>query len=212
MVCPYIAFRSSFYLLPPDKACFYNADGQPHPVDFFDAKEWAKYGLSPMTLRLGEASQGRQDARQDATEADAGGSAPTGVQQLGESSDHTAQFMPRQREEDEGDQEGPSVSDEHIRAYLERTLAKVKTFRQDLTSLYDSNKTASYPPLVLMSSTKTATVKGCLVNDEQEIIDGKYDRLLFGEGDGIILHESASALPKVWQRHQIGQVESHNGQ
>jgi hypothetical protein len=203
------AFRSSFYLLPPNKTCFYNAEGKLHPVDFFDAKEWIKYGLSPMTLRLGETSPQRDDARHDATEADAvAGIAPITGQQLGDTND----TMSETSGSENTNNEEPSASDEMIRTYLEQTLANVKRFREELSSFYDSSKVNDYPPIVLLSSKKTATVKGVLISDEQEIIDGNYDRLLFGEGDGIILHDSASALPKVWQRHQVGQIESNNGQ
>lgn len=75
-----------------------------------------------------------------------------------------------------------TVPDQAILAYLTRTLAEVGKFRQELSSLHDSAKKAVYPPLVLLSSRKTPTVKGCVVDGEQDIVDGKYDRLLFGEG------------------------------
>ena len=74
------------------------------------------------------------------------------------------------------------ASDPTIMSYLTRTLADVSLFREELSTLYDSAKKDAYPPLVLLSSRKTPTVKGCVVHDEQEIMDGKYDRLLFGEG------------------------------
>lgn len=162
-----------------------------------------------MTLRLGESSPQRHVARHDATQADApGGVAPIAVQQLGDTNETTYETSGSENANDEE----PNDSDEVIRTYLEQTLANVKLFREELSSFYDPSKMKDYPPVVLISSRKTATVKGCLVNNELEIIDGDYDRLLFGEGDGIILHESASALPKVWQQHQVGQIESSNGQ
>lgn len=134
-----------------------------------------------MTLRLGELSRTRQHAREDATEADAGGTAPTTVQQLGDPPSGTTSKASSGGDQG-GSHEETDVSDEEIMAYLKKTLDNVRVFREELTSLYDLRKKDNYPPLVMISSTKTATVKGCLVNDEQEIIDGKYDRLLFGEG------------------------------
>lgn len=132
-----------------------------------------------MTLRLGEISGRRTELRQDATEADGGGTAPTTVQQLGESNTSATPLEDHSHSENH---EEPGASDKDIRSYLQNTLAKAKLFREELSSLYDPSKKHKYPPMVLISSTKTATVKGCLVDDEQEIIDGKYDRLLFGEG------------------------------
>lgn len=141
-----------------------------------------------MTLRLGEHSKTRQHARENATEADAGGTAPTTVQQLGDAPSSGTTSKVSNGGDQGGSHEEPDVSDEEIMAYLKKTLDNVRVFREELTSLYDLKKKDNYPPLVMISSTKTATVKGCLVNDEQEIIDGKYDRLLFGEGGEWRLH------------------------
>lgn len=168
-------------------------------MDFLEPSEWIKYGLSPMTVRLGEASARREEARDEATEASGGGTAPITVQQLGESSrsrtsSSSSNNNSSSRTLASGNPiksaSGPvgnhgqemDVSDQEIMHYLNRTLDNVKKVRQELTSLYDPDKKDNYPPIVLLSSTRTPTVKGCLVNDRQEIIDGKYDRLLFGEG------------------------------
>jgi hypothetical protein len=76
----------------------------------------------------------------------------------------------------------PEESDRAIAAYLDRTLAKIRQFRSEMSQLYDASKASQYPPLVVMSSTSTATVSGCIVESDEDIIDGRYDRLLFAEG------------------------------
>lgn len=263
------AFRSSFYLLPPDGACFKNSEGTAKPLDFLSPSPWLKYGLSPMTSHLldGGDSSAREEAIDDAATADPAVGAPLGgMQQMGHpgsaetAAPSTAVASPRQlvdpsegrnrRDSDSSEsmesessdvsshESNPNLadvtSDPNILAYLERTLRNVQTFRKQLSDSYDPAKKHLYPPLVILSSRKTPTVKGCVVDSDQEIQDGQYDRLLFGEGgewlsqseldntiaecipgmlvDGIILHQSATALPDVWQPHVVSSLESGFGQ
>lgn len=183
------SFRSSFYLLPSDGVCFHNSEGKVRNTDFLDPSVWTQLGLSPMTLRLGESSTRRHEARHDATQADDTEAAPLGAQQLDGS--HTSPHATGglSTEASEGELDEPNVSDPTIQQYLTSTLGKVRQFHQELSSLYDTSKRDRYPPLVIIHSRKTATVKGCMVDTDQDIIDGAYERLVFGEGGKHTAHQ-----------------------
>jgi hypothetical protein len=148
-------------------------------VDFLDPSAWKKLGFSPMSLRMGETSAERIEARQDATEADAMRGNTVTMNQLGDTDGSNAPLPLPARHLSESE---PEESDRAIAAYLDRTLAKIRQFRSEMSQLYDASKASQYPPLVVMSSTSTATVSGCIVESDEDIIDGRYDRLLFAEG------------------------------
>ena len=104
------------------------------------------------------------------------------------------------------------ASEATVVQYLERTLERVQAFRGLLSDGYDRTKHHLYPPLVIIASKKTPTVRGAIIDNHQELLDGNFDRLLFGEGDGIILHSSATALPSAWHPHLQATIESRHGQ
>ena len=185
-------------------------------MDFYDPKVWTKHGLSPMTAKLLEgSSQERKEERHEAEQADdTAGDAGLAVPTMGTSAHNSAQAAAVDRNRRLSDSSATtthtssdedviasnkprkaadpaqSASDRTILAYLTLTLAEVAAFREELSTLYDPAKKDAYPPLVVLSSRKTATVKGCVVNNEQEIMEGKYDRLLFGEGGELGIHPS----------------------
>jgi hypothetical protein len=66
-------------------------------------------------------------------------------------------------------------------------------------------------PLAIIASDKTATVKGCYVDSIQDIERGDYSRRLYAEGGGIVLYESAIALPESWKGQLEGIVNSSHG-
>lgn len=207
---PLSAFRSSFYLLPTDGICFENSGGAPIPLDFLHPEFWSRFGLSPMTAGLMEKNvspEERQERVEEAQEAEDSrimGASPVGIQTLGgdgkekENPKHAdlTSFTPTPDEKascpepgvtksggkSQERDEAARASDATMWAYLQTTLSNVEKFRNQLVSGYDPQKRLLYPPLVVLASKKTPTVRGCIVDSLQELQDGKYDRLLFGEG------------------------------
>ncbi|ORY85950.1 hypothetical protein BCR35DRAFT_324595 [Leucosporidium creatinivorum] len=109
-----------------------------------------------------------------------------------------------------------SASDQTLALYLTKTLTRVKQFHADLVDLYDPLKAEQglYPPLVLLTSKKTPTVRGVIARSRESIKEDPYEELLWDEGDGIVLHSSASILPggpSRWTKHLKGEVESNYG-
>ena len=112
----------------------------------------------------------------------------------------------------------------------------VLQFHRDLEELYDPAKAAAglYPPMALLTSRKTPTVRGVIAKDRASIKTDPYEDLLWDEGecplhsisqsyvlnlasstgDGIVLHASSSSLPggpDRWNKHVKGIVESNHG-
>lgn len=81
-------------------------------------------------------------------------------------------------------------SDAEVVDYLERTLARSSRFWTELTDLHDARKT--YPPIVLITSDATATVRGALVDKADEVRTVDFSRLLYAEGDGSASRLAAS--------------------
>ncbi|GJN93825.1 hypothetical protein Rhopal_006883-T1 [Rhodotorula paludigena] len=114
-----------------------------------------------------------------------------------------------------------------VKKYLDSTLRRAKEFQEDLVRLYDPAKAHLYPPIAVLTSSRTPTVRGVLVTDREHIAAEGYDRLLWAAGDGIVLHESATRLPgdpevegrartgkpetDRWMYHLQGTVESSHG-
>ncbi|KEI38565.1 uncharacterized protein L969DRAFT_95641 [Mixia osmundae IAM 14324] len=105
----------------------------------------------------------------------------------------------------------PAPPDAVIKDYLERTLANVQQFRRELEEPFDPKK--AYPPIALLVSNKTATVRGVIVDGEEDIRSGNFTRLLFGAGDGIVLHSSSQtkAMPGQWASLVKAEVRTHHG-
>lgn len=111
--------------------------------------------------------------------------------------------------------------------YLADTLSRARQFQRDLIDLYDPAKADRYPPMTIITSRKTPTVRGILVTSKEDIAREGYERLLWAEGDGIVLYESASRLPgdpelegrkrtgdpanDRWHAHLRGVVETNHG-
>lgn len=129
---------------------------------------------------------------------------------------------------------------ETVGRYLERTLQRAREvrpavqpswtlsqaddaasvssqFQEDLVNLYDPSKAHLYPPLAVLTSRKTPTVRAVCATSEKHVAIEGYQRLLWAEGaseasrafsfrnerltnlrsagDGIVLYESATRLP-----------------
>ncbi|GAA5862117.1 hypothetical protein JCM3774_006180 [Rhodotorula dairenensis] len=114
-----------------------------------------------------------------------------------------------------------------VHRYLADTLSRARKFQRDLIDLYDPAKADRYPPMTIITSRKTPTVRGILVTSRERIACEGYDRLLWAEGDGIVLYESATRLPgdpeldgrqrtgdpanDRWHAHLRGIVETNHG-
>ncbi|KAK4048407.1 hypothetical protein OIV83_004753 [Microbotryomycetes sp. JL201] len=302
------SMRSSFYMLPRSGLCFETPAGEPIPIDFFDARSWSKYNLSPMTANLytslnemtgngDENRTGRDALREQATHASGGlgvgldinmaeqtvdvpdsetspsedkmatalSTKPpfhrrTTLEQVSpidarmnlpslanddevrigqveyENEDPQAIVDGRERTNSSSSasssepEDGTNVnrhqrqasfselskvmssSDHDISSYLKQTLKRVQQFYDDIDNSYDSSK--AYPPIVLLTSRKTPTVRGCIMPSRSAIATTQYTDLLFDEGDGIVLYSSSSSLPSgpnKWNRHVKAVVESTFG-
>lgn len=101
--------------------------------------------------------------------------------------------------------------------YLDRTLAEVREFWNDIEQGFDPAKLkdGSYPPIMLMASGRTPSVRGALVGVDEaypstadaetgskgwkdDVRAGDYSRMTYGAGDGVITRHSATTLPGRW--------------
>jgi pimeloyl-ACP methyl ester carboxylesterase len=144
-------------------------------------------------------------------------------------------LQPANRQKDEKDLEkSDKMTDEEEQdltwAYLERTLGEVSQFFRDLRTGFrqDRFEQGDYPPMAILTSGRTPTVRGALVwprnspeltkQEERARLneDGAahmygdedhwkrsarlsdYSRMLYAPGDGVILRESAATMPGDW--------------
>ncbi|GAA5895683.1 hypothetical protein JCM6882_000368 [Rhodosporidiobolus microsporus] len=115
--------------------------------------------------------------------------------------------------------------EETVRGYLERCLARAQKFHSDIIDLHTPSKAHLYPPVSVLTSRSTPTVRGVLSTSRTTIAEEGYDRLLWAAGDGIVLYETATRLPgdpevrggkrgegdDKWQGLLKGVVETQNG-
>lgn len=96
-------------------------------------------------------------------------------------------------------------------AYLRRTLADTKKFKQELhfrPKLSESNR---YPPLALIYGKSIPTVYGAKVDGREGIpCSDVYDNLAFASGDGVCLAREAM-LPEGYKAVNGGRVSSDRG-
>ncbi|ODV88401.1 hypothetical protein CANCADRAFT_16553, partial [Tortispora caseinolytica NRRL Y-17796] len=172
------SMRSSFSFLPLDGRCFIDREtGEPLPIDFFDPKNWQKYGLSPVVLSdaekkvVKEALNKRQVLFPDLKKY------PLTLMKsllpddakfpsIGLLNTSVAQTTPDAYE------------------YLERTLKRTKKFKESWA--FKPEFADKYPPLAVVYSETTPTVRGCLVNGYEGIKTDSYSHLLYGPGDGVV--------------------------
>jgi hypothetical protein len=76
-----------------------------------------------------------------------------------------------------------SSSDQTISTYLVKTLHRVKQFYADIENGYDEAKRNQYPPIVVLTSRKTPTVRGCMTSSREAIAREPYKDLLWDEGE-----------------------------
>jgi hypothetical protein len=96
-------------------------------------------------------------------------------------------------------------------AYLTRTLASIKTFKQSL-AFHEPHASANlYPPVAVVYGRNTPTVYGARVSGREGIKHADaYDHLAFASGDGVVLAKAAM-LPEGYKVARGGVVSSERG-
>jgi hypothetical protein len=96
-------------------------------------------------------------------------------------------------------------------AYLSRTLADVRKFKEELAFRPEHEAANAYPPLAYMFTKSVPTVYGARVASREAIkYSDAYDDLAFAAGDGVVL-ASAAMLPRGYRCVKNGNVESDRG-
>lgn len=96
-------------------------------------------------------------------------------------------------------------------AYLARTLADVKRFKQELAFEPGHARANAYPPAAVIYGKSTPTVYGARVDGREGIGRADaYDELAFASGDGVVLARAAM-LPEGYRVVRGGVVSSDRG-
>lgn len=100
---------------------------------------------------------------------------------------------------------------EDVVAYLTRTLAQVKKFKQELAFRPPHAEENRYPPVSVIFGKTTPTVYGARVNGREGIKHADaYDELAFASGDGVVLARAAM-VPEGYTTARGGIVNSDRG-
>ncbi|KAM3422796.1 Uncharacterized protein BST61_g278 [Cercospora zeina] len=104
-----------------------------------------------------------------------------------------------------------TIPREEAIAYLTRTLASVKKFKQELAYNPSHDKANMYPPIAIIYGKTTPTVVGAKIDGIEGIKHADaYDELAFASGDGVVLAKAAMA-PKGYRVARGGIVSSERG-
>ncbi|RDL40709.1 uncharacterized protein BP5553_00688 [Venustampulla echinocandica] len=96
-------------------------------------------------------------------------------------------------------------------AYLERTLAETKKFKQELRFRPSLSKPNRYPPLAVIYGKSIPTCYGAKVDGREGIpCSDSYDNLAFASGDGVCLAREAM-LPEGYKTVNHGRIKSDRG-
>ena len=96
-------------------------------------------------------------------------------------------------------------------AYLRRTLAETKKFKQELHFKPELSESNRYPPLSLIYGKSIPTVFGAKVDGREGIpCSDVYDNLAFASGDGVCLAREAM-LPEGYKAVNGGRISSDRG-
>ncbi|KAK5164576.1 uncharacterized protein LTR77_009782 [Saxophila tyrrhenica] len=100
---------------------------------------------------------------------------------------------------------------EKAMAYLTRTLASVKKFKQELDFIPAHAEGNKYPPNAVIYGKSTPTVYGAKVDGREGIKHADaYDELAFASGDGVVLARAAM-VPPGYKVARGGVVSSERG-
>ena len=96
-------------------------------------------------------------------------------------------------------------------AYLRRTLAETKKFKQELYFNPELSVANRYPPLAVIYGKSIPTVYGAKVDGREGIpCSDSYDNLAFASGDGVCLAKEAM-LPDGYKAVKGGRISSDRG-
>lgn len=96
-------------------------------------------------------------------------------------------------------------------AYLRRTLAETKKFKQELYFKPELSSSNRYPPLAVIYGKSIPTVYGAKVDGREGIpCSDVYDNLAFASGDGVCLAREAM-LPDGYKAANGGRISSDRG-
>lgn len=205
------SIRTSFALLPLDGRCFFDKDTkEQYPVDFFDVNTWDELRLSPCINRPLPPLQpppkptglqgyvntvanmlpslphhGRKESSENAKVTTAGGAAAANP-----ASSHAVSS--KDQDKDLSVRTAVTVPRDEAIAYLRRTLASVKKFKEELAFRNDHATSNVYPPVAVIYGKSTPTVYGARVDGRAGIKHADaYDDLAFASGDGVVLARAA---------------------
>ncbi|KAI9924079.1 hypothetical protein ASPWEDRAFT_109410 [Aspergillus wentii DTO 134E9] len=254
-------FRTSFALLPEDGHCFIDKrTKEEYRVDFFDAKAWDEWRLSPcinlalppltgknfkdnlplLGKRLSTVLSGLTDTdetndsshkAEDLPHPDINHhntmpqdnrNAPKSTNPFSEVH-HKASAMAPSIDGLVGPTSNPKAAPAFKAsttstiprpaaiAYLERTLAEVYRFKQELAYNPIHQSENRYPPCAVLYGKSVPTVYGARVWSREQIKhQDAYDDLAFAAGDGVCL-ASAAMLPSGYRIIKDGLVKSDRG-
>lgn len=104
-----------------------------------------------------------------------------------------------------------TIPHEQAVAYLSRTLAEVKQFKQELDHRPEHTASNVYPPIALIYGKSTPTVYGAKVESREAIKrTSAYDELAFASGDGVVLARAAM-VPHGYSVVRGGVIPSERG-
>ncbi|KAK4575040.1 hypothetical protein LTR86_000891 [Recurvomyces mirabilis] len=104
-----------------------------------------------------------------------------------------------------------TIPREEAIAYLTRTLATIKKFKQELAFQPAHAAKNAYPPIAVIYGKSTPTVYGAKVNGREGIKRADaYDELAFASGDGVVLAKAAM-VPEGYTTVRNGVVSSERG-
>lgn len=232
--------RTSFALLPLDGKCFLNRETkEEYPVDFFDVNTWDEHRLSPCINRplpplvpfepprgrvgtiVGSMASvlpkgrrgsspraGVSGAKGDALAVAGGNEGISGGRGVAPQMDSHGSSDPTS---ESNVATKVTISRDDAMRYLQRTLADVKKFKQELAHRPELENEGLYPPLAVMYTKSVATVVGAYVRDREAIKHADaFDNLAFASGDGVVLARAAQ-LPKGYKACRHGIAESDRG-
>lgn len=171
--------RTSYVFLPEDGRCFIDKRTGKHlPLNLFNVADWRAYGLSPCVSDLPPESPPPLVSLSVLHKKDH--AVGTGVPQLS-----TSSTFPTSSSSDP-----PPIPKDQAVKFLTRVLAETAEFRKGLN--YRPELERQYPPMTVMYSKTTPTVRGAYVDGYEAIKgSGLYDNLAFGAGDGVCLAREA---------------------
>ncbi|CAN6652447.1 hypothetical protein TRVA0_026S00166 [Trichomonascus vanleenenianus] len=161
--------RSSFVFLPIDGKCFVDRKDRDkrYDIDFFDVNTWIKYKLSPCVDKTKRRVMTYEN-KKSIPEVDCD--------------------RPMRRATTFNEPSIDLIPFEQAVKYLDRTLKRTKKFLLELE--FDSEKTEQYPPMASLYGYTVPTLRGARVDGPNGIMEGDYNDLIFGAGDGVVYHKS----------------------